>query len=223
MVAAPQRDTCITAATTLACVRTAPLGRPVVPPGELDQGRVFGPDVDPGQAGGRTVFDEPGKMQPAFLELQFLGRAHPEAVDIVGHPGDDDPGDLDLAQRFPDLGQDQVEGDQRGHPGLSHQSREFPGRVHGVEVDHDGSQEQSGVIGDDVLGTGGQVNPHPLALGHPQFAQGVGQAQHLEPQFPESRFRSVKIEGRLVGVSVGRQAQICGAVVLGYRMLKGTL
>ena len=106
-----------------------------------------------------------------------------------------------------DVGQDHIESNQGGHPRIRGNPFQLLRGVHGIEVDSDGPQGQHGMIGNDVLRAGGQVQAHSISFLHTEPPQGVGQPQHLPAQVVEGHFRAVELIGRLIRKAVGRIVQ----------------
>ncbi len=92
-----------------------PLGQAGGTSGKLDQGRVVRQNVNPGQSGTGSIFEQLRKMMPPFFQFQFLRRALPKSFDVIGYPGDDNPGDIHLLAQGPDIGQDHIEGKKCGN------------------------------------------------------------------------------------------------------------
>ena len=55
--------------------------------------------------------------------------------------------------------------------------------------------ESVGQVGDDELGAGGQVDPHPVAFLHAECPQGVRHPEHLLPELPEGELGAVEVRG----------------------------
>lgn len=192
----------------LAWVSSAPLGTPWCPR-ELDHGRVRRAERYAWQTGLRGAVDEFGEVVPALVPVQVevLCRAHAEALDVVGHPGHDDPLEPRLLCQGADVGQHHVEGDERLHARDLHDVSELAGRVQGVQVGDDGTQRQCGQVCDNELGAVGQVDAHPIALPYPERSQGVGHAEHLFPDLPEGHFAAVEVHAGLVRIRACRKLE----------------
>ena len=142
-------------------------------------------------------------MEPAFFELQFFWVALFEALDVIGNPGDDNPDDIHFLTQRSDIRQHHIEGKKRGNTCIGGQRFQFIHRIHRIQVNDDGPQIQSGIIGNDILGTIRQVNPDAVAFFNTHLPQSIGHPQDLLPEVPEGYFGTVKIGCRFVGKIAG--------------------
>jgi len=97
--------------------------------GKLNQGRVFGIDLDFYPFGIRMLGDEFRKVTPARLQIKALGGTHGESLDIVGDGGDDDAGNQNLLAQGSNGRESHIKGDQRGHARRVGHQLQFVGGV----------------------------------------------------------------------------------------------
>ena len=97
MVAFPHKDALEGCRDDIGVGEDGPLGNPRGSSRKLNQGRIFGVDLDPGPLVVVGSVDQGRKMMPPFFQIQAGGGAHAQAFDIIRDFGDDDPGDLHLS------------------------------------------------------------------------------------------------------------------------------
>ncbi len=73
--------------------------------------------------------DEFRKVMPAWFQIEALGGAHGESLDIVGDGGDDDARDQDLLAQGSNGRKSHIKGDQRGHARCVGHQFQFVGSV----------------------------------------------------------------------------------------------
>ncbi len=170
-----------------------PLGNAGCAAGKLDQGRVFRIDLDPYPPGIGTVFYQGREIMPSLLQIQAVRGSWPHALQVVGDLSHNHPGNRNILTEGLDGREGHIKGNQGGNSGITGQGRQFLRGVHGIEVNHDRPQGQSGIIGNGILRAVGQMDSHPISLGNPQGPQGVGHSQDLVPQLIESHLSPEKI------------------------------
>ncbi len=173
------------------------------------------PGHDPVARADRSVLQEHPRLgvdeggRAAVADRDPLGRAG-------GAGGEDDPGVVGEVGVLLGRGlggilgrqDDQVGGDHRGHPGLvEHQARPLVGVV--VVDRHVGrTGEQDADDGDvEVGGAAGDAHAHPVAAAHALVAQGGGDVTRRREQLVVGEHLAAVVDGRGVGVVVGRGPQ----------------
>jgi hypothetical protein len=162
----------------------------------------------------------------SIARLAGLGDREPEEGTrgerhCARHIHRDDRVDRDIRREFLNGPHDLVPGDHDLRAVVLELVAQLAWRVERVVLDHDRTQSQHGIEGDDVLRAVRQHERYGVALLHPEVAQTVCRAQDLVTHLGVRRGAAEELESDVVGVGRDRLLDEVVEGTLGQRDLVG--